>query len=121
MKRCIAASLPRQRVRGRGACSPPRLCFDVMAQHLVSMAVGGAYSVSEAGTFKQAYPFKDVTPEDVREVLRMLSGDFEQDRGIPVRPRVIFDRAHDVVEGDGYSRILAVRAEVPFPIKAFLP
>jgi len=99
-------------------CSPPRLCFDVMAQHLVSMAAGGAYSVSEAAElFKRAYPFKDVTPEDVREVLRMLSGDFEQDRGIPVRPRVIFDRAHDVVEGDGYSRILAVRAGGTIPDK----
>ena len=60
---------------------PPRKCFDILAQHLVSMAVGGEYSVDDVmEVLGRAYPFYDVTKEDVRAVLRMLAGDYEHSR-----------------------------------------
>ena len=37
----------------------------------------------------------------------MLAGDYEHERDIPVRPRILYDRIHEKVEGDGYSRMLA--------------
>ena len=87
---------------------PPRLCFDILAQHLVSMACGG-YCVEDVMTLlPRAYPFRDVTEEDVRETLRMLAGDYEHERDIPIRPRILYDRIHDRVLGDAYSRMLAV-------------
>ncbi len=97
---------------------PPRLCLDVLAQHLVSMAAGEGYTVDEImELLLRAYPFKDVTREDVKELLCMLAGDYEHRRDIPVRPRVLYDRIHERVEGDPYSRMLAVSAGGTIPDK----
>lgn len=97
---------------------PPRLCLDVLAQHLVSMATGDGYDIGEVmGILPRAYPFRDVTAEDVKDVLRMLAGDYEHDRDIPVRPRVLYDRIHGRVDGDPYSRMLAVSAGGTIPDK----
>ena len=99
-------------------CRPPRLCLDVLAQHLVSMAAVGGYHVDEVmDILVRAYPFRDVTREDVKEVLRMLAGDHEHDRDIPVRPRILYDRIHERVHGDLYSRALAVSAGGTIPDK----
>jgi ATP-dependent Lhr-like helicase len=97
---------------------PPRLCLDVLAQHLVSMAVGRIYSVEEVmEILPRAYPFKEITKDDLHDVLCMLAGDYEHDRNLPVRPRVIYDRIHGKVEGDTYSRMLAVSAAGTIPDK----
>lgn len=97
---------------------PPRLCLDVLAQHLVSMAVGDGYNMDEVmKLLPRAYPFKDVTKEDVKDVLCMLAGDYEHQRDIPVRPRILYDRIHECVEGDAYSRMLAVSAGGTIPDK----
>ncbi len=95
---------------------PPRMCLDVLAQHLVSMAAGDGYQVEDVITIlSRAYPFYEVTMEEVRGVLRMLAGDYEHERNLPVRPRVLYDRIHDRVEGDPYSRMLAVSAGGTIP------
>lgn len=95
---------------------PPRLCLDVLAQHLVSMAVNGGYDLDEVmEILSRAYPFYEVTKQDVKDVLCMLAGDYEHEQEIPVRPRILYDRIHDHVEGDTYSRMLAVFAGGTIP------
>ncbi|MDR0325917.1 MAG: DEAD/DEAH box helicase [Oscillospiraceae bacterium] len=90
---------------------PPRLCLDVLAQHLVSMASDGSYTIDDVmGLLSCAYPFREVTREDVTSVLEMLAGDYEHKRDLPVRPRILYDRVNGRVEGDSYSRMLAVSA-----------
>ncbi|ABX41095.1 DEAD/DEAH box helicase [Lachnoclostridium phytofermentans] len=97
---------------------PPRMCFDVLAQHLVSMATGDGYEVQEVlDILARAYPFREVTLKDIHDVLKMLAGDYEHEREIPVRPRILYDRIHDRVEGDPYSRMLAVSAGGTIPDK----
>lgn len=95
---------------------PPRMCLDVLAQHLVSMAAGKEYEVSEVMPILQrAKPFCDIQIEEVRSVLRMLAGDYEHEDNVPVRPRLLYDRIHDKVEGDTYSRMLAIAAGGTIP------
>lgn len=97
-------------------CHPPRLCLDVLAQHLVSMATGDGYDVDEVlELLPRAYPFREVTKEEVLDVLAMLAGDYEHERNLPVRPRILYDRIHGHVEGDPYSRMLAVSAGGTIP------
>lgn len=97
---------------------PPRMCLDVLAQHLVSMAAGAGYSLDEVmDILKRAYPFAEVTREEVKEVLAMLAGDYEHERDLPVRPRILYDRIHERVEGDAYSRMLAISAGGTIPDK----
>lgn len=95
---------------------PPRMCLDVLAQHLVSMAANEEFEVSEVmPLLKRAKPFCDVQIEDVRSILRMLAGDYEHEDNVPVRPRLLYDRIHDRVEGDTYSRMLAIAAGGTIP------
>ncbi len=95
---------------------PPRLCLDVLAQHLVSMAACDPYTEDEVFTvLSRAYPFRDITKQDIKDVLCMLAGDFEHTRDIPVRPRILYDRIHESVEGDSYSRMLAISAGGTIP------
>ena len=98
--------------------NPPRLCLDVLAQHLVSMAVGDGYDLDEVmEILPSAYPFRDVTREDVKDILCMLAGDYEHEQDIPVRPRILYDRIHGRVEGDAYSRMLAISTGGTIPDK----
>ena len=98
--------------------NPPQGCLDILAQHLVSMAAFKGYEVDDVmQLLPRAWPFRDVTREDVESVLRMLAGDYEHRRDIPVRPRILYDRLHGHVEGDGYSRILAISAGGTIPDK----
>ncbi len=97
---------------------PPMLCLDVLAQHLVSMACGEAYNIDEVmEILVRAYPFTAVTREDVKKVLEMLAGDYEHEQTLPIRPRILYDRIHERVEGDTYSRMLAISAGGTIPDK----
>ena len=98
--------------------NPPEGCLDVLAQHLVSMAAFKGYEVEDVmKVLPRAWPFRNVTKEDVKAVLEMLAGDYEHKRDVPVRPRILYDRIHERVEGDGYSRMLAVSAGGTIPDK----
>lgn len=99
---------------------PPRACLDVVAQHLVSMASEDGYSISEAmQVLGRAYPFQQVTREEVEGVLRMLAGDYEHQLDHPARPRVLYDRIHGMVLGDAYSRMLALSAGGTIPDRGY--
>ncbi|MCM1025049.1 MAG: DEAD/DEAH box helicase [Roseburia sp.] len=98
--------------------NPPEGCLDVLAQHLVSMAAFRGYEIDEVmKVLPRAWPFRNVTREDVESVLGMLAGDYEHKRDIPARPRILYDRIHGRVEGDAYSRMLAVSAGGTIPDK----
>ncbi len=95
---------------------PPEMCLDVLAQHLTSMAAARDYDVTEAlAVARAAYPFRNVTQEDIESVLRMLAGDWERDLDKPARARVLYDRIHGKVSGDTYSRMLAVSSGGTIP------
>lgn len=79
--------------------APPRLCFDILAQHLVSMVSTDDYKVEDVmELLTRAYPFCEVTVEEVQDILCMLAGDYEHDRDIPVRPRILYDTCEQVAE-----------------------
>ncbi len=101
---------------------PPRGCLDVLAQHLVSMAADGGYTVDEAVTlFRRAWPTKDLARQDVTGLLEMLSGDWEHAQDRPVRPRLLYDRIHGTVLGDRYTRLLALSAGGTIPDRGLYP
>lgn len=117
---CVSCGMTAQLAREGGVehVKPPTQCLDVLAQHLVSMAAFRSYEIDEVmEILPRAWPFRQVTREDVKAVLSMLAGDYEHDRDIPARPRILYDRIHGKVEGDGYSRMLAVSAGGTIPDK----
>ena len=75
-----------------------------------------AYSVDDVmAILRRAWPFSGVDRETVKSLLCMLAGDDEHRREIPVRPRVLYDRIHELVWPDPYSRLLAVSAGGTIP------
>ena len=88
---------------------PPEKCLDVLAQHIVSIAVAQQLPVDGLlELIRGAWNFRNVSREELEGVLRMLAGDFEHSRELPVRPRIIYDRINGLVSGDGYTRMLAL-------------
>ncbi|MDE7322578.1 MAG: DEAD/DEAH box helicase [Lachnospiraceae bacterium] len=117
---CVSSGMTAQLARQGDVehINPPVGCLDVLAQHLVSMAAFKSYELDEVmEILPRAWPFQHVTREDVQSVLGMLAGDYEHQRDIPVRPRILYDRIHERVEGDGYSRMLAISAGGTIPDK----
>ncbi|MDE6219566.1 MAG: DEAD/DEAH box helicase [Lachnospiraceae bacterium] len=117
---CVACGMTAQLAREGGVeqINPPVMCLDVLAQHLVSMAAFRSCLLDEVmEILPRAWNFRNVTKEDVQSVLCMLAGDYEHARDIPVRPRILYDRIHERMEGDGYSRMLAVSAGGTIPDK----
>lgn len=97
---------------------PPEKCFDVLAQHLVSMADEKGYTVDDAlAVANRTWCFRNITRADIEALLRMLAGDFEHRLDKPVRPRVLYDRMNGVVKGDRYSRMLALSSGGTIPDK----
>lgn len=117
---CVSCGMTAQLAREGGVehVKPPSQCLDVLAQHLVSMAAFKSYEIDEVmEILPRAWPFYQITREDVKAVLSMLAGDYEHEKDIPARPRILYDRIHEKVEGDGYSRMLAVSAGGTIPDK----
>ncbi len=117
---CVSCGMTAQVTREGGVehVNPPSECLDVLAQHLVSMAAFKSYDLDEVmQILPRAWAFRNLTKEDVKSVLNMLAGDYEHDKDIPVRPRILYDRIHERVEGDGYSRMLAISAGGTIPDK----
>lgn len=117
---CVDCGMTAQLAREGGVeqLHPPEECLDILAQHLVSMAAYRSYDLDEVmEILPRAWPFRKITRKDVKAVLEMLAGDYEHAQDIPVRPRVLYDRIHETVSGDGYSRMLAVSAGGTIPDK----
>ena len=56
----------------------PRNCLDVLAQHLVGMAIDRVWSIEEAYSLvRRAYPYKDLEKEKFVSVLKYLSGEYD--------------------------------------------
>ena len=89
----------------------PRLCLDVLAQHIVSMACRETWNVEELyALVRGAYPYADLSREDLTRVLKMLRGDYEHLAGRDARPRIHWDEKEGTVASDQYGRLLAMRA-----------
>ncbi len=88
----------------------PRLPLDVLAQQLVATCSEGTWTVDELeGLVRGAYPFADLSREQLEGVLDMLAGRYPSDEFAELRPRVVWDRTAGTVRGRDGSRALAVQ------------
>ena len=95
---------------------PEELCMDILAQHLVSMAVGETYTVQDALEIcRRCWCYRNLTEAQLNRVLRMLAGDDEHEADRPVSPRVDYDRLSDRVSGSNYSKMLALSSGGTIP------
>jgi ATP-dependent Lhr-like helicase len=100
----------------------PRNPLDVLAQQLVAMTVMDRYTVDELhGIVTRAAPFETLSREVLEGVLGMLAGAYPSDEFAELRPRVIWDRVTDIVEGRRDARVVAVTSGGTIPDRGLFP
>jgi ATP-dependent helicase Lhr and Lhr-like helicase len=94
----------------------PRNPLDVLAQQLVAMTVMDGWTVDEMlATANRAAPFETLTREVLEGVLGMLAGAYPSDEFAGLKPRVVWDRVTDRVEGRRDARVVAVTSGGTIP------
>ncbi len=88
----------------------PRLPLDVLAQQIVAMCSGETWTVDDLErVVRGAYPFAELSREQLEGVLDMLAGRYPSDEFAELRPRVVWDRGAGTVRGRDGARSLAVQ------------
>jgi ATP-dependent Lhr-like helicase len=104
------AVLAREMAAGRvEAIQVPRNCLDILAQQLVALVATDPWKPADLyALVRRAYPFCDLSPELFERVLEMITGRYPDQAFRDLRPRVSWDRVHDVLRPLPGSRHLAV-------------
>ncbi len=98
------------------ATAIPRSPLDVLAQQIVAMAVMDRWSVADLhATVGRASPFETLTREALEGVLAMLAGAYPSDEFAELKPRLVWDRVADTVEGRRDARVVAVTSGGTIP------
>ncbi len=86
----------------------PKKALDVLAQHIVGMAVEQKWDAKEAfNLVRSAYPYKDLTWEEFDSVLRYLAGEFTQLESRKVYGKIWYDPEEGVFGRRGkYARVI---------------
>jgi ATP-dependent helicase Lhr and Lhr-like helicase len=94
----------------------PRNPLDVLAQQLVAMTVMDRWSVEDMlALATRASPYETLTREVLEGVLGMLAGAYPSDEFAELKPRVVWDRVTDIVEGRRDARVVAVTSGGTIP------
>jgi ATP-dependent Lhr-like helicase len=100
----------------------PRLPLDVLAQQIVAAVAGETVGVDDLlALVRGAYPFAELSREQLEGVLDMLSGRYPSDEFAELRPRVVWDRVAGTVRGRDGARQLAVQNAGTIPDRGLFP
>ena len=87
----------------------PRNPLDVLAQQIVAIVADDEIEVAELHRLvRGAYPFSDLSRQQLENVLDMLAGRYPSDEFAELRPRIVWDRTAGVIRGRTGARRLAV-------------
>jgi len=88
----------------------PRNPLDVLAQQIVAICAEEELAVDELlELVRGAYPFAQLSREQLENVLDMLDGRYPSDEFAELRPRVVWDRSAGLVRGRSGAQRLAVQ------------
>jgi ATP-dependent helicase Lhr and Lhr-like helicase len=87
----------------------PRNPLDVLAQQIVAICSQEEVAVDELHELvRRAYPFRDISLQQLENVLDMLAGRYPSEEFSELRPRITWDRVRGLVRGREGARRLAV-------------
>ena len=94
----------------------PRNPLDVLAQQVVAMTVMDRWTGDDLlATITRAAPYETLTREVLDGVLGMLAGAYPSDEFAELKPRVVWDRVTDTIEGRRDARVVAVTSGGTIP------
>src|SRR5438874_6029754 len=87
----------------------PRNPLDVLAQQIVAIVADDEIAVDDLHVLvRRAYPFNDLSRQQLENGLDMLAGRYPSDEFAELRPRIVWDRTAGVIRGREGARRLAV-------------
>ena len=87
----------------------PRNPLDVLAQQVVAVCAQEEISVDELHDLvRRAWPFRDLSRQQLENVLDMLAGRYPSEEFAELRPRITWDRVAGLLRGREGARRLAV-------------
>jgi ATP-dependent helicase Lhr and Lhr-like helicase len=87
----------------------PRNPLDVLAQQIVAICAQEEITVDELHDLvRRAWPFRDLSRQQLENVLDMLAGRYPSEEFAELRPRITWDRVAGVLRGREGARRLAV-------------
>src|SRR5215210_5220793 len=87
----------------------PRNPLDVLAQQIVGIASQEEIPVDELHDLvRRAYPFRELSRQQLENVLDMLAGRYPSEEFAELRPRIVWDRVRGFLRGREGARRLAV-------------
>ncbi|MGZ4462412.1 MAG: DEAD/DEAH box helicase, partial [Gaiellaceae bacterium] len=87
----------------------PRNPLDVLCQQIVAICADDEISVDDLHALvRRAYPFAELSRQQLENVLDMLAGRYPSDEFAELRPRIVWDRTAGVVRGRPGAQRLAV-------------
>src|SRR5687768_2003731 len=94
----------------------PRNPLDVLAQQLVAMTVMDRWTGDDLlRTVTRAAPYETLTRDVLDGVLGMLAGAYPSDEFAELKPRMVWDRVTDTIEGRRDARVVAVTSGGTIP------
>jgi ATP-dependent helicase Lhr and Lhr-like helicase len=98
------------------ATTLPRNPLDVLAQQIVAMAVMDRWHVDDLlATVNRAAPYETLSRDVLEGVLGMLAGAYPSDEFAELKPRLVWDRVTDIIEGRRDARVVAVTSGGTIP------
>jgi ATP-dependent Lhr-like helicase len=87
----------------------PQNPLDVLAQQIVAMCVMDDWSLAELeALIRRSYNFRSLSRDGLESVLGMLAGQYPSDEFADLRPRILWDRATDILAGRRDARTIAL-------------
>jgi ATP-dependent Lhr-like helicase len=100
----------------------PRSPLDVLAQQIVAMCATGSWSVSEIeGLARRTASFRDLSRDALAAVLDMLAGRYPGTDFSELRPRLVWDREHDLLHARPGAAQLALLSGGTIPDRGLYP
>ena len=94
----------------------PRNPLDVLAQQIVAMTVMDRWTGDDLfRTITAAAPYETLTRDVLDGVLGMLAGAYPSDEFAELKPRLVWDRVTDTIEGRRDARVVAVTSGGTIP------
>jgi ATP-dependent Lhr-like helicase len=94
----------------------PRNPLDVLAQQIVAMTVMDRWNGDDLfRTVTRASPYETMTRDVLDGVLGMLAGAYPSDEFAELKPRLVWDRVTDTIEGRRDARVVAVTSGGTIP------
>ncbi|MDF2627942.1 MAG: ATP-dependent helicase [Symbiobacteriaceae bacterium] len=98
----------------------PTGALDVLAQQITAMAAVDDWKVDDLlALLRRSYCYRDLSERQLNSVLEMLSGRYPSEEFRELRPRIVWDREENLIQGREGAKHTAIRSGGTIPDRGY--